>query len=68
MKETAKKCSTDQRFILKEITSLKTHTLVVRFDNKYLAELKQWLVIQMQIKERKNKCLLIITLADEEKI
>ena len=27
MKETARKCSTDQRFILKEITSYKIHTL-----------------------------------------
>ena len=27
MKEISKKCSTDQRFILKEITSLKIHTL-----------------------------------------
>ena len=29
MKEVVKKCSTDQMFILKEITSLKIHTLVV---------------------------------------
>ena len=29
MKEMVKKCSTDQRFILKEMTFLKIHTLVV---------------------------------------
>ena len=28
MKEMSKKCSTDQRFILKEIPSLKIHTLM----------------------------------------
>ena len=31
MKEISKKCSTDQRFILKEITSLKIHTLTADF-------------------------------------
>jgi hypothetical protein len=29
MKEMSKKCSTDQRFILKEITSSKIHTLKI---------------------------------------
>ena len=31
MKEISKKCSTDQTFILKEITSLKIHTLTADF-------------------------------------
>ena len=34
MKGMSKKCSTDQRFILKEITSLKIHTLVYKSNLK----------------------------------
>ena len=33
MKEISEKWSTDQRFILKEITSLKIHTLETNFEN-----------------------------------
>ena len=52
MKEMVKKCSTDQRFILKEITSLKIQTLVgtrslcKRTQKKYKTEI--WLSILIE--------------------